>query len=207
LAGAASKERMRKFVVLAVVLLVFCHGRAEAPQKRPGLATAVFAGGCFWCVEAAFEKVKGVVSATSGYTGGTTPNPTYEDVSFGSTGHYEAVEVLYDPKVVSYAQLLDVFWHNIDPTNDHGQFCDDGDQYRSAIFYGSDAERRLAEQSAAKLVESRMMLIATRIVPASTFYPAEEYHQDYYRKNPVRYQFYRFSCGRDRRLEQLWGKR
>jgi peptide-methionine (S)-S-oxide reductase len=174
---------------------------------RPGLAKAVFAGGCFWCMEPAFEHVKGVVSATSGYTGGHTANPTYEDVSSGGTGHYEAVEVLYDPNQITYAQLLDVFWRNIDPTNARGQFCDEGDQYRSAIFYGNDAERQLAEQSARRIVESRKLTIATSILPASTFYPAEEYHQDFYKKNPVRYKFYRFNCGRDRRLAQLWGKR
>jgi peptide-methionine (S)-S-oxide reductase len=197
---------VKRFVPAFLLLLTFCRGHAEqTAPPRPGLATAVFAGGCFWCMEPAFEHVQGVVSATSGYTGGHTENPSYEDVSFGSTGHYEAVEVLYDPKQVTYAQLLDVFWRNIDPLNADGQFCDEGEQYRSAIFYGNDAERMLAERSRQRLIDTKHWTIATTVRPRVAFYRAEEYHQDYYRKNPVRYKFYRFNCGRDRRLAQLWG--
>lgn len=157
-------------------------------------------------MEPPFESLQGVVSVTSGYTGGQTINPTYEQVSGGGTGHYESVEIVYDPKQVTYAQLLDVFWRNIDPTDSGGQFCDRGDQYRSAIFYASDAEREAAEQSTGRVTATRMLMITTEILPASKFYPAEEYHQDYYRKNPIRYKFYRFNCGRDRVLEKLWGR-
>jgi peptide-methionine (S)-S-oxide reductase len=158
-------------------------------------------------MEPAFEHVKGVVSATSGYTGGRTENPTYEEVSFRSTGHYEAVEILYDPKQITYAQLLAVFWRNIDPTNANGQFCDEGQQYRSAIFYGNEAERALAERAKQNLIDTKHWTVATAVLPRTTFYRAEEYHQDFYLKNPVRYKFYRFNCGRDRRLERLWGAR
>jgi peptide-methionine (S)-S-oxide reductase len=169
-------------------------------------ATAIFAGGCFWCMEPPFEKLKGVVSVVSGYTGGVTKNPTYEEVSDGGTGHYEAVLVTYDPKQVSYATLLDVFWHNIDPLDASGQFCDKGGQYRAAIFYRNPAERQLAEQTKQKIAQAKRWNIATQILPATPFYLAEGYHQDYAKKNPVRYKFYRFNCGRDHRLEQLWGK-
>jgi peptide-methionine (S)-S-oxide reductase len=177
----------------------------EQEPARPGLAKAVFAGGCFWCMEPAFEHVPGVISATSGYTGGHTLNPTYETVSYNDTGHYESVEVLYDPKQVTYAQLLDVFWRNIDPANGHGQFCDIGPQYRSAIFYRTEAEKALAEKTKQELIETKRLLVTTQILPASAFYRAEEYHQDFYRKHPVRYKFYRFNCGRDHRLAQIWG--
>jgi peptide-methionine (S)-S-oxide reductase len=169
-------------------------------------ATALFAGGCFWCMEPPFEKLKGVVSVYSGYTGGVTKNPTYEEVSAGGTGHYEAVLVTYDPRQVSYATLLDVFWHNIDPLDAGGQFCDKGDQYRAAIFYGTPAERQLAEQSKAKIAQTKRWKVATAILPRGPFYLAEGYHQDYYKKNPVRYKFYRFNCGRDHRLEQVWNQ-
>lgn len=197
-----------KRFVIAFLLLVSCRGESRTPAVRPpGLATAVFAGGCFWCMEPAFETVKGVVSATSGYTGGRTVNPTYEAVSYDNTGHYEAVQILYDPRQVTYAQLLEVFWHNIDPANGNGQFCDEGPQYRSAIFYADESERRLAEQTRQRIAAGRHLVVATGILPASRFYPAEEYHQDFYRKHPVRYKFYRFNCGRDHRLEQLWGSR
>jgi len=169
-------------------------------------ATAIFAGGCFWCMEPPFEKLKGVASVVSGYTGGVTKNPTYEEVSDGGTGHYEAVLVTYDPKQVSYATLLDVFWHNIDPLDASGQFCDKGDQYRAVIFYRNPAERQLAEQTKQKIAQTKRWNIATQILPATPFYLAEGYHQDYAKKNPVRYKFYRFNCGRDHRLEQLWGQ-
>lgn len=178
----------------------------QAPSGR--LAKATFAGGCFWCMEPPFEKLDGVVSVTSGYTGGHKKNPTYDEVSAGGTGHAEAVEILYDPAKISYAQLLEVFWHNIDPTVKDRQFCDVGRQYRSAIFYHDEEQKRLAEQSKQKLLASgRFTAIYTEIVPASAFYPAEEYHQDFYKKNPVRYKLYRTGCGRDRRLQELWGER
>jgi peptide-methionine (S)-S-oxide reductase len=174
-------------------------------QQRSAIAT--FAGGCFWCVESDFDKVDGVISTTSGYTGGHTANPSYEQVSHGGTGHAEAVEIAYDPAKVSYKKLLDVFWHNIDPLAKDRQFCDHGDQYRSAIFYHDEEQRALAEASKAAVEKRFEQPVATQIVPAGAFYKAEEYHQDYYKKNPIRYKFYRFNCGRDARLEELWGKK
>ncbi|MGA8051459.1 MAG: peptide-methionine (S)-S-oxide reductase MsrA [Burkholderiales bacterium] len=171
------------------------------------LAKATFAGGCFWCVEADFDKVHGVVSTVSGYIGGTKPNPTYEEVSSGDTGYAEAVEITYDPKIVSYKRLLDVYWHSIDPTVKNRQFCDVGTQYRTAIFYHDEEQMRLAETSKQELEHAKPFKgpIETQIVKAGTFWPAESYHQDYYKKNPVRYEFYRTGCGRDARLRQLWG--
>ncbi len=177
---------------------------AEGDQR---LAAATFAGGCFWCMEAAFDEVEGVVSTTSGYTGGHVPNPTYDQVSAGETGHAEALRVVYDPERVSYAELLHVFWRNVDPTTRDRQFCDIGDQYRSAIFHHDEEQKELAEESVAALEEAKPFEgeIVTEIVPAGAFYPAEEYHQGYYEKNPLRYEFYRFLCGRDERLAELWG--
>jgi peptide-methionine (S)-S-oxide reductase len=174
---------------------------------RAERATAIFAGGCFWCEETAFEGLPGVLSVTSGFTGGQTKNPTYEQVSSGSTGHAESVEVAYDPSKIGYERLLEVFWHNVDPFDGGGQFCDRGTQYRSAIFYQGDAQRNVAEESKRKLEEDARFKgkIATQIVPASTFYPAEEYHQDFYKKNPVQYNVYRLGCGRDARLKAIWG--
>ena len=192
-----AKMKIRYALLLATLVSV------SAQAQRP---TAIFAGGCFWCMEPPYEKLKGVVSVTSGYTGGVTKNPTYDEVSNGGTGHYEAVLITYDPRQVSYATLLDIFWRNIDPLDANGQFCDKGDQYRSAIFYRNEAERQLAEQTKRRLEQTKRWKIATAILPASTFYPAETYHQDYYKKNPVRYKFYRFNCGRDYRLRQLWGE-
>lgn len=191
------------WLALASLLAVVTLSSAEAQTR----AAAVFAGGCFWCVEAAFDKVDGVLSTTSGYTGGTKVNPTYEQVSAGRTGHYESLKVEYDPTRVSYEKLLDVFWHNIDPVDATGQFCDKGSQYRAAIFVGNDSERAQAEASKAALEKSGKLPgpIVTEILPATVFYPAEEYHQDYYLKNPAHYKFYRWSCGRDNRLEQVWG--
>jgi peptide-methionine (S)-S-oxide reductase len=182
-------------------------GAASAAQPAPAhpLAKATFAGGCFWCVEEAFDKVNGVVSTTSGYTGGTKKNPTYEEVSAGGTGHAESVEVAYDPAKVSYQKLLDAFWHNIDPLVKDRQFCDVGHQYRSAIFYRDETEKRLAEASKAEVQKRFKQPIQTEILPTGPFYPAEEYHQDFYKKNPIRYKFYRSGCGRDRRLQELWG--
>jgi peptide-methionine (S)-S-oxide reductase len=178
-------------------------------QTTAPLAKATFAGGCFWCVEADFDKVEGVVSTTSGYIGGRQPNPTYAQVSAGGTGHTEAVEVVFDPRRVSYEKLLEVFWVNIDPTVKDRQFCDVGSQYRTAIFAHDEAQRRAAEASRSALERSKPFKepIVTPIETATTFYPAEDYHQDYYLKNPIRYRFYRNGCGRDARLKQLWGER
>jgi peptide-methionine (S)-S-oxide reductase len=169
--------------------------------------TATFAGGCFWCMVAPFKNTPGVVSVTSGFTGGHVPNPTYEQVSSGDTGHAESVEVVYDPAKVGYDRLLDVFWHNIDPTTPASQFCDHGDQYRTAIFYHGDTQKQQATASRDALAKSGAVKgsIVTQIVPATPFYPAEEYHQDYYKKNEARYQIYRHLCGRDQRLKELYG--
>jgi peptide-methionine (S)-S-oxide reductase len=177
-------------------------------SEAEDLQVATFAGGCFWCMEPPFDKLEGVVSTTSGYTGGRKADPTYEEVSAGTTGHAEAVRILYDPRKISYSRLLEVFWRNIDPTAKDRQFCDSGSQYRSAIFYHDEEQRRLAEASRAELEERKPFRepIVTEIAPASAFYHAEEYHQDYYQKNPVRYKFYRFTCGRDQRLQELWGE-
>lgn len=172
------------------------------------LGKAYFAGGCFWCMEEAFEKVEGVLSVTSGYMGGTVANPNYEDVSAGRTGHAESVEVVYDPARVSYQKLLDAFWRNVDPITPNAQFCDHGSQYRSAVFFQTDEEKRVAEATKQAIEQSRRFKepIVTQIVMASQFYPAEDYHQDFYKKNPVRYKFYKYNCGRAQRLEELWGK-
>jgi peptide-methionine (S)-S-oxide reductase len=192
----------------ALALLCVSAYAADKPADAPALAKATFAGGCFWCMEPPFDKLNGVISTTSGYTGGQKTKPTYQEVSAGGTGHAEAVQIVYDPKKVSYERLLEVYWRNVDPTDAGGQFCDRGNQYRSAVFYHNDEQKRLAEQSKAKLERSKPFNppIVTAIVAASEFYPAEEYHQDYYLKNPVRYKFYRYGCGRDQRLEALWGK-
>jgi peptide-methionine (S)-S-oxide reductase len=178
---------------------------SEAAESRQ-LSTATFAGGCFWCMEEVFEGVEGVVSVTSGYTGGRAVNPSYEEVSAGGTGHVEAVEVVYDSTKVTYDRLLAVFWRNIDPTTPDRQFCDRGTQYRAAIFYRDAEQRRLAEASRLALEKSKPFQepIVTEIVPALAFYAAEEYHQDFFKKNPVRYKFYKYNCGRAQRLETLW---
>jgi peptide-methionine (S)-S-oxide reductase len=186
-----------------VVLGVSAAPSAPAPA---GSAVAIFAGGCFWCVESDFDKVPGVLSTTSGYTGGTVANPTYEDVSSGGTGHAEVVKVVYDPQIVTYEKLLYVFWRNVDPLTKEAQFCDYGTQYRSAIFYLDDKQKQLAEASKAALQPRFKRPIVTEIVKAGPFYAAEDYHQDYYKKNPVRYKFYRYNCGRDARLDDVWGK-
>ena len=185
------------------------EGKGTAtPAKVPeGAKVAVFAGGCFWCMEPPFDKLDGVLSTTSGYAGGAKKDPTYEEVSAGGTGHTEVVQVVYDPKKVTYEKLLEVFWKNIDPTVKDRQFCDTGSQYRSGIFYADAEQKAAAETSKAELEKTKPFAeeIQTEIVALDTFYPAEEYHQDYYRKNPIRYKFYRFTCGRDRRLAELWG--
>lgn len=196
---------MKNTILTFACMLVFAASPVFA-QSAPSVATAVFAGGCFWCMEPPFDKVDGVISTTSGYTGGHVENPTYHEVSAGGTGHAEAVEIRYDPNKVSYETLLDIFWHNIDPLAQDRQFCDRGTQYRSAIFYQDDEQKRMAVESKEKVAKQKGWNIATEIVAASTFYPAEDYHQDYYLKNPVRYKYYRNGCGRDQRLEQLWGK-
>jgi peptide-methionine (S)-S-oxide reductase len=194
---------------LALLALLGLSGKpaAQAAQAQPGrqLAKATFAGGCFWCMEPPFDKIDGVASTTSGYTGGTKKNPSYEEVSSGGTGHAESVQVLYDPSKVSYAKLLEVYWHNIDPTVANRQFCDAGEQYRTAIFYHDAEQKRLAEETRAEVQKKLGKTVQTQIVAASAFYPAEEYHQDYYKKNPIRYKFYRTGCGRDERLQEIWG--
>ncbi|WOD41878.1 peptide-methionine (S)-S-oxide reductase MsrA [Nodosilinea sp. E11] len=179
-----------------------------ATTTDANLATATFAGGCFWCMEGPFDHLDGVVSTTSGYTGGTKVNPTYNEVSSGGTGHVEAVEVVYDPNQVSYETLLEVFWQNVDPVDSRGQFCDKGSQYQAKIFAHDDQQQTLAEQSKAALsrqAQFQKTPIVTAIEPAQTFYPAEDYHQDYYLKHPLRYKYYRTACGRDRRLAEVWG--
>ncbi len=193
--------------LLGIALIAFAL--PVAAQKEPAnLAKAAFAAGCFWCAEAAFDTVPGVVSVTSGYTGGKTRNPTYEQVSSGTTGHAESVQVVYDPAKVSYERLLEVFWLNHDPTVIDRQFCDVGSQYRPSIFYYTAEQKRLAEASKAKWEKEKPFKqpILTPIVAATEFWPAEEYHQHYHQKNPVRYKFYSTSCGRYTRLDQLWGK-
>jgi peptide-methionine (S)-S-oxide reductase len=192
--------------LLAAAFLV--HALACAGQQPdPGRAVATFAGGCFWCMEPPYDALPGVISTTSGYMGGPRKNPSYEEVSSGATGHAEVVQVVYDPKKVTYEKLLEVFWKNVDPTVRDRQFCDIGSQYRTAIFYHTDEQRRLAEVSKRMLAKAKPFKddIVTPVVPAGEFWRAEDYHQDFYVKNPVRYKFYRTGCGRDARLKQLWG--
>lgn len=196
---------MRTSILLSSLTLLAQSFALQAAEPVKS-ASAIFAGGCFWCVEADFEKLAGVLSAESGYTGGARLQPSYEQVSAGTTGHAEAVRVVYDPSKISYNQLLDYFWHHVDPTVKNRQFCDIGSQYRTAIYWQSEVERKAAEASRDALLKSgKLTQIHTEIVAASAFYPAEEYHQDYYRKNPLRYSFYRHNCGRDARLQQIWG--
>jgi len=178
---------------------------ADEHLKTTTFNTATFAGGCFWCMEPPFDQLDGVISTISGYTSGFKDNPTYREVSSGSTGHTEAIQIRYDPNKISYHELLEVFWKNIDPLAIDRQFCDTGSQYRSGIYYHNEAQKIDAEKSLQAIQKQLEGEIATEIVAASTFYPAEDYHQDYYLKNPVRYKFYRYSCGRDQRLEELWG--
>lgn len=201
--------------VLALLALANRPAAQAAPQanqaQKPGRqlahpAKATFAGGCFWCMEPPFDKLDGVVSTTSGYTGGAKKNPTYEEVSSGGTGHTESVQIVYDPSKVSYARLLEVYWHNVDPTVANRQFCDAGEQYRTAIFYHDAEQKRLAEETRTEVQKKLGKTVQTEIAAASTFYPAEDYHQDYYEKNPIRYKFYRNGCGRDARLKEIWGE-
>lgn len=201
----------QRMTLVTVGLLIYIPMMFMPPQVLPETATkakAYFAGGCFWCMEEAFEQVDGVLWVFSGYMGGNVANPTYEQVSAGRTGHAEAVEVTYDPEKVTYQQLLDAFWRNVDPVTPNAQFCDHGSQYRSAVFYATAEEKRLAEASKSSIEQTKNLPapIVTELVPASTFYQAEDYHQDYYKKNPYRYKYYKYSCGRAKRLEALWGK-
>ncbi len=203
------KDYFRRIVLLLALLLPMlapAQTDKSAAAAKSSTAIATFGGGCFWCVEEFFDKVPGVVSTTSGYMGGRTKNPTYQQVSSGATGHNEVVQVVYDPAKVSYAQLLDTFWRNIDPTQVNAQFCDQGTQYRSEIFYHDDEQRKAAEASREKLAKDKPFSgdIKTLITRAGEFYAAEDYHQDYYRKNPIRYNYYKNGCGRPARLKELW---
>jgi len=200
---------MKPFLFMIISLFSFnTAANARINSATNSYSAATFAGGCFWCMEPPYDKLKGGISTTSGYLGGHLDKPTYQQVSRGNTGHTEAVQVIYDPTVISYEKLLQIFWHNIDPTDARGQFCDKGNQYRSEIFYHNAEQRDLAQQSKTELLDNKPFKgeIITPISAASQFFPAENYHQDYYQKNPLRYKYYRYSCGRDNRLEQLWGK-
>ena len=203
-------RRQAALTVLTVAIFLIGTWNVQSTSQAAADATfgkAYFAGGCFWCMEEAFEKVEGVLSATSGYMGGTVANPSYEEVSAGRTGHAESIEVVYDRTKVSYHKLLEAFWRNVDPITPNAQFCDHGSQYRSTIFFQTDEEKRVSDTSKLALEQSKRFKepIVTQIVRASQFYPAEEHHQDYYKKNPVLYKYYKYTCGRARRLEELWG--
>lgn len=198
---------LRQLINSIFIVCFLTSGVKAADNKLSGnTANAIFAGGCFWCMEPPFDAVSGVISTTSGYTGGHTEKPTYEEVSAGKTGHSEAVQIIYDPAKVSYTQLLEIYWRNIDPFNDEGQFCDKGDQYKAVIFYQNEQEKQLAEASVATIkTKFPDQVVVTSIKPAGKFFPAEDYHQNYYLENPRRYKFYRFTCGRDQRLNEIWG--
>lgn len=204
----ATHRRLKFLIVSLLICATLTAWPPNGVLSASTSAKAYFAGGCFWCMEEVFEQVEGVSSVASGYMGGTVANPTYEQVSAGRTGHAEAVEVIYDPAKVSYQQMLEAFWRNIDPLTPNAQFCDHGSQYRSAVFYTSEEEQRLAEASKIAIEQTKQFPepIVTELVPATTFYMAENYHQDYYKKNPFRYKYYKYSCGRAKRLEALWGK-
>ena len=189
--------------IIAIILFIFLIFTPTA--KAQTIEKATFAGGCFWCMEPPFDKVEGVISTTSGYIGGKVNNPSYKQVSAGKTGHAESVEIKYDADKVTYQQLLDIFWKNIDPTVKNRQFCDIGNQYRTAIFYHDDRQQQLAQSSKERVQQQLKTNIFTEIVSAGKFYPAEDYHQDYYLNNPLRYKYYRFACGRDKRLAEIWG--
>lgn len=197
------------YILSLLTLFLFpslSQGEPQIMSKNVDYQEAVFAAGCFWCVEAAFDKVEGVIETTSGYTGGKVENPTYEQVSSGTTGHYEALKVKYDPKVVSYEKLLDYFWKNVDPLDPAGQFCDKGTQYLGVIFYADDLQKLHAENSLKSVEGFIKGVVATKILPLEEFYTAEDYHQGYYKKNPMRYEMYKMACGRDRRLKAVWEK-
>lgn len=197
---------LKSLLRIAVIFLIVggvAHA-AQSPGSTP-TAKATFAGGCFWCMEPPYDELEGVTSTISGYIGGTKKDPTYEQVSAGTTGHTEAVQITYDPQKVSYEKLLEIFWRNIDPLTANAQFCDSGSQYRSGIFYHDEAQKKLAEASKKRVQTRFKQPVVTEITAASEFYPAEDYHQDYYKKNPIRYKIYRYGCGRDQRLKELWG--
>ena len=202
-------DRLKRWLWIAFLCSSAFSASAYAQSKPAAPAKATFAGGCFWCMEEAYEKLPGVISAVSGYMGGRTRNPTYEQVSTGGSGHAEVVQVQYDPTKITYEKLVEAFWRNVDPTQRDGQFCDHGSQYRSAIFYQGEEQKKAADASRAALEKSKPFKgeIVTQIVPAAEFYPAEEYHQDYYKKNPVRYKVYKTGCGREARLQAVWGRR
>ena len=195
-------------LVCGFAITSHAYSQAAKPAAQPATVKATFAGGCFWCMEPPYDKLPGVVSTTSGYMGGKTKNPTYESISTGTTGHAEVVQVEYDPTKVTYEKLLEVFWRNVDPTQRDGQFCDRGSHYRTAIYYHGEEQKKLAEASKAALEKSKPFKgdIVTEITAAPDFYRAEEYHQDFYKKNPTRYKVYRSGCGRDARLQALWGR-
>ena len=203
---------MKRLLLLALSLFIMpalAANQTNIPSPDQHNEIAIFAGGCFWCMEPPFDKIDGVLSTTSGYTSGHKENPTYKEVSAGTTGHTEAIQIVFDPNKISYAELLEVFWKNIDPVAVDRQFCDRGTQYRSGIYYRDTAQEQAARQSLQQLQQSNPFEgeITTEIVAATKFYPAEEYHQDYYIKNPLRYKYYRYSCGRDKRLSELWGEK
>jgi len=199
------KAFLLRLLVLFIVISPFST-YAETPEKTE---TAILVGGCFWCIESDYEKLKGVRAAVSGYIGGHVKNPTYKQVSSGRSGHIESVKITYDPEVISYSKILDYFWRHIDPTRNDGQFCDNGNQYRPAIFYLNQKQKELAMQSTEKTRKTKPFKapLKVELIKATEFYPAENYHQDYYKKNPIRYRFYRYRCGRDSRVEALWGKK
>jgi len=207
--GHVRGDVMASLFAVSLIAVLASSPVAAQGNAAPALAKATFAGGCFWCMQPPFDKLDGVVSTTAGYTGGKLANPTYPQVSAGGTGHAESVQIAYDPKRISYEKLLEVFWVNVDPTVRDRQFCDVGSQYRTAIFVHDAGQRAAAEASKAALEKSKPFAasVVTEITDATLFYPAEEYHQDYYKKNESRYKFYRWNCGRDQRLEQLWGKK
>ncbi len=194
-----------RYLVTSLLLTVTLWNLSTGYAQAQAIAKATFAGGCFWCMEQPFDNLPGVQSTTSGYTGGTAVSPTYNQVSSGGTGHAEAVEVVYDPEKVGYEKLVEVFWHNVDPLDAGGQFCDRGNQYRSAIFYQDDAQRAIAEKSKQAIGLSLKQPIQTQVVKAEAFYPAEAYHQNFYKTNALKYKFYRFKCGRDQRIAEVWG--
>jgi peptide-methionine (S)-S-oxide reductase len=198
-------KTMKRLVTIALLVCLYVLGYWALPANAQALSKATFAGGCFWCMEKPFDQLQGVVSTTSGYTGGQLPNPTYRQVSSGTTGHAESMQVVYDPTKVSYEKLLDVFWRNVDPVDAGGQFCDRGSQYRSSVFYQDEAQQKLAKQSKDAIATQLKQPVATDIVAASEFYPAEDYHQNYYQTHAAKYRFYRFACGRDQRLTNIWG--
>jgi len=201
--GIIFLKLLSRIVAISLIVGGVVHA-AQSPGSTP-TAKATFAGGCFWCMEPPYDELEGVTSTISGYIGGTKKDPTYEQVSAGTTGHTEAVQITYDPQKVTYEKLLEIFWRNIDPLTANAQFCDSGSQYRSGIFYHDEAQKKLAEASKKRVQTRFKQPVVTEITAASEFYPAEDYHQDYYKKNPIRYKIYRYGCGRDQRLKELWG--